>query len=217
MLPGRAIPDVDDLSFAEGRRMQMSVMFIDICSFSDRPSESEQEQRTILNALAIFFAEMVKICADYGAEVEKNTGDGLMAWFKDNAGTPPERCSKRAVAAALTMFDVNARAISPLLRESGIDAFDIRISIDTGNVTLAKLGAARQFASTVAVGTTANCASKLLKFADRNELVIGDGVRKSLPELWHQWTQEVAESTGWVYRSSGLPYKAYKYIARWRA
>lgn len=214
-LLGRGAPGDDLLSLGEGRRLQMAVMFIDICGFSSRPLEAPEEQRVNVNALAVFFAEMIKVCEDYGAKVEKNTGDGLMAWFPDSEGDPPEKGSKRSVAAALTMFDVNGRAISPMLREAGIQPFDFRIAIDWGSVTIASFGAERRFRSHVAVGTTANCASKLLKFAGKNELVIGEAVRKQLPESWLGWTVQIAEDTGWVYRSSGEPYLAYKYNGRW--
>jgi adenylate cyclase len=216
ILPGRALPDDDSLRLGEGRRMRMSIMFVDICAFSSRMSETDSEQAQIMKALAIFFAEMIKVCSDYGAEVEKNTGDGLMAWFKDNDGDPPENCSKRAVAAALTMFDINDRGIRPLFREADIEPFDFRVAIDTGPVTIAKLGAARHFSSNVAVGTTANCASKLMRFAGANELVIGNAVYQELPVSWRQWARVIDEPTGWEYRTTGKPYLAHKYIGRWK-
>ena len=46
---------------------------------------------------------MIRIAEEYGGNVEKNTGDGLLAYFNDDEGTPPEFGPKRAVACALTM------------------------------------------------------------------------------------------------------------------
>lgn len=213
---GRVIPVESDLAMAEGRRFQAAVMFVDICNFSTRPSENEDEQRRVVNMLAILFGELVRICEDYGGEVEKNTGDGLMAWFKDTEGTPPEIDAKRAVAAALTMFDVNNSFIAPLLREAGIEPPDFRVAIDCGIVTVTKLGTAKRFNSSTIVGTTANCACKLLRLAGGSELVIGENVRTRLPAEWMQWTQEISQETGWIFRASGKQYRAYKYVGRWK-
>ena len=46
----------------------------------------------LLAALNLFFSELVKVAEDYGGTVEKNTGDGLMAYFDERwstVGTPP--------------------------------------------------------------------------------------------------------------------------------
>jgi len=101
---GRVVPGDEDLTIGTGRRLDMAVMFLDVCSFSGRPSETPAEQELMLQVLNLFFTEMVKIAEEYGGVVEKNTGDGLMAYFNDNDGTPPESGCKRAVACALTMM-----------------------------------------------------------------------------------------------------------------
>jgi adenylate cyclase len=45
----------------------------------------------MLRVLNLYFSEMIKIAEEYGGTVEKNTGDGLMAYFEDNSGEPKER------------------------------------------------------------------------------------------------------------------------------
>lgn len=74
----------------------MAIMFLGISDFSSRPAESSAEQLTLLVALNFFFGEMIRIAEDYGGTVEKNTGDGLMAYFEDAGGNPPEVGTKRA-------------------------------------------------------------------------------------------------------------------------
>ena len=101
---GRLVPADDDLAIGDGRRLWMAVMFIDICGFSSRGMETLAEQDLMLRVLNLFFTEMTKIAEEYGGSVEKNTGDGLLVYFNDNEGTPPENGSKRAIACALTMF-----------------------------------------------------------------------------------------------------------------
>jgi class 3 adenylate cyclase len=194
----------------------MAVLFLDISGFSGRPSETQAEQDAIVSAFTVFFTEMVRIAEDYGGTVEKNTGDGLMAYFEDGGGTPAEGGAKRAVSCALTMMDTAAQVINPLLNAVQIAPLSFRIAIDHGQVTIAKVGAAKRFNSMVAIGTAANVASKMLAFAQRGEIVIGDTVKTRLPAYWHlAWTQLIDQDTGWIYRASGLRYPFYRYIGRW--
>jgi adenylate cyclase len=213
--PGRVVPDDDDIVIGEGRRLKLAVLFLDISGFSVRLSETEEEQTLMLKVLNLFFTEMIKIAEEYGGTVEKNTGDGLMAYFEDGGGIPPETGSKRAVACALTMMAANAHLIKPILDATPVPEIKFRVSIDSGFVTIARLGAARRFNANVAIGATANFASKMLRFAEAGDIVIGATVRDGLPAAWHQFTQPMAVTTGWSYRQSGLPYLLYKYTGRW--
>lgn len=213
--PGRVIPDQETLVLGDGRRLSMAIMFLDICGFSSRPIETEEEQSLMMKALNFFFTEMVRIAEDYGGTVEKNTGDGLMAYFEDNGGEPSTKGSQRAVACGLTMFRATNNFLNPVLKQSNVQEIQFRIAIDHGYITIAKLGAARRFNSIVAIGTTANVANKMLRFAGPSEMVIGDTVKKELPASWHQYALQINESSGWVYRSSGQPYPFYKYTGRW--
>jgi class 3 adenylate cyclase len=213
---GRVIPGGADLALGRGRRIPLAVMFIDICGFSRRFSETPAEQSAMLAALNLFFTEMIKIAEDYGGTVEKNTGDGLMAYFEDNGGDPPEIGCKRAVACALTMMAAREYLISPVLEASGFTPFSFRISIDHGPVTIANLGVARGFNSYVAIGTAANFAAKMLGHAGDQEIVIGHSVRQQLPLDWQvNYTEVHPQPTGWIYTATGFPYLLYKYIGRW--
>jgi class 3 adenylate cyclase len=213
---GRIVPGDEDLIIGTGRRLDMAVMFLDLCGFSTRPSGNLQEQELLLRALNLFFTEMIKIAEDYGGVVEKNTGDGLMAYFNDNEGNPPADGCKRAVAAAMTMFHTNGQLISPIMRNSQLEDFRFRIGIDYGSVTIAQIGAARRFGSLVAVGNTANIACKMLRVAGPNEIVIGENVQRQLPIFWQiQWCRLRLPNTGWIYRSTGNPYRFFTYFGRW--
>src|SRR5690242_9018684 len=80
---GRVIPGNQDLALGTGRSLRAAVMFTDICGFSARPSANQAEQNAMLNILNFYFSEMIRIAEEYGGTVEKNTGDGLMAYFED--------------------------------------------------------------------------------------------------------------------------------------
>lgn len=194
----------------------MAVMFIDICGFSSRGMETSEEQDMMLRILNLFFTEMIRIAEEYGGNVEKNTGDGLLIYFNDNEGTPQECGSKRAVACVLSMFATTQHLINPIITASNSSPIEFRASIDYGPVTVARIGAPRRFNANTAIGTAANFASKMLKFAGTNEIVIGETARNHLPATWQtQWTVPVAQSTGWVYRRNNAPYVLYRYVGRW--
>jgi len=215
---GRFVPDDDSLSIGDGRRLMMSVMFIDICDFSSRAMETIEEQDLMLRVLNLYFTEMIRIAEEYGGNVEKNTGDGLLIYFNDGEGTPPESGSKRAIACALTMFAATNQLINPIVKASGANEIAFRVSIDYGAVTIARIGAPRRFNANAAVGTTANFAAKMLRFAKAGEIVIGESARTHLPLDWQiKWITPISESTGWTYRKDNAPYILYRYNGRWNS
>jgi len=213
---GRVIPGAPDLVYGTGRRLRAAVLFLDISAFSARPSETQREQDFMLRILTFFFTEMVRIAEEYGGTVEKNTGDGLMAYFEDNAGDPPTSGIKRALPCALTMFYAVQNAVNPVVVRTGLDAIQFRVGIETGWITIAKLGAARRFGSIAAVGTTANMASKMSSFAAPGDIVIGESAKLGLPIGWQiQFCTRIPGPSGWIYRLSGAEYPFYKYTGRW--
>lgn len=183
---GRAIPSEGSLALGTGKRIKSAIMFLDISHFSNLMMEEEDDQRNILDSLNLFFTEMIRIAEDYSGTVEKNTGDGLMVYFADEGtlGLLGVSGAKKAVACALTMFSTHKRFISSMLSNLGASSFDFRICIDYGWVTIANIGAARRFGAFVAIGLTANRASKMLNLAQPNEILIGENVRSILPQSW---------------------------------
>jgi adenylate cyclase len=213
-LQGRAVPDDESLAIGEGRRLALAVVFLDISSFSQRPSTTIEEQDMALRVVNLFFTEMMKIAEDYGGTVEKNTGDGLMAYFEDVGHM--DNGAKRAVAAALTMMAANHYLIRPILKATPTKEIEFRISIDRGDVTIARLGAAKRFNANVAIGSTPNFAAKMLSKAGPGEIVIGASARYQLPWAWQaNYTELITTETGWVHIGSGLPYGLYRYTGRW--
>lgn len=210
---GRVIPSHGDLPIHVGRRLDATVLFLDICKFSARPSWTASEQENLLRILSLFFSEMIRIVQDFGGIVEKNTGDGLMAYFTrvPNDQTAPQQ---RAVAAALTMFSAADLIVNPLISGSGLDQVDFRVCVDHGPITVAQVGAARGFNGIVAIGATANIACKMLNHADPNTIVIGTNVLNGLPHHWReQYVRFKTAETGWYYTESGHPYAFWVYIA----
>jgi adenylate cyclase len=208
---GSAVPADDDLALGDGCRLKTAILFLDISAFSTRQIETEQEQNAMLQAFNLFFSEMIKIAEDYGGTVEKNTGDGLMAYFEDDGGIPKEGGCKRAIACAQTMFAANEKLIKPILETRHIKPFMFRISINYGYVTIAKIGASGRFTQYVAIGTAANYAAKMLAKASANEIVIGESVKNALPLDWQESFAEVLVTD----KGPVIPCNLYRYTGRW--
>lgn len=212
---GRVIPSPEDIGIHDGRRINATVLFIDICGFSRLPSSAPDEQEVVLKVLALFFSEMIRIVEDHGGSVEKNTGDGLMAYFSgaDTSGVGPEQ---RGLCSTLTMFAAVERLINPILERSGFPALRFRACLDHGIVTIAKLGAPKRFNAVVAIGTPANLAAKMLELATPDTILIGDNLNRGLPQSWSERFSvlETIES-GFLYKTSGRPYPVWRYQGRW--
>jgi len=214
--PGRVIPDSLDIVIGTGRVLDVAVMFLDISGFSSRPSGARVDQAVNVRVLALFFSEMVRIAEDYGGSVEKNTGDGLLVFFEDGGGDPPAEGTQRALACAMTMFAANDVYIRAILERSRIQPIEFRVSIDHGPVTIARLGAAKRFNSVVAVGSTANFASKMLANARAGEIVLGQNARSRVPSVWGHFVELAVLVTGWVHANTPMPYLLYRFTGRWQ-
>ncbi len=214
---GRVVPDDADLVIGTGRRLTAAVMFTDITGFSARPASTSDEQELMLRVLNLYFTEMIRIIEDYGGHVEKNTGDGLMTYFeRRGSGSPGANAVQRAVACALTMYAANEYLIAPVLRASNVDPIHFRVSMDYGEITVARIGAARGFNANVAIGNIANFASKALSMVSAGEIGLGHRAWSELPPLWKAaWTRQADVSTGWVQGATATPYPLYLYTGRW--
>ena len=214
---GRVIPDDADLAIGSGRRLQATVVFIDISNFSSRPSATQEEQEMMLRILNLFFTEMIRVIEDYGGAVEKNTGDGLMAYFEDRAPADPGTNSvKRALACALTMDAANELLVAPVLRATGVPTLQFRTTMDYGPVTIARIGAPQRFNANVAIGNTANFASRMLSLVGAGQIAVGANAYARVPEWWRTaWCELAPLSTGWTYTGVSIPYPLYFYKGRW--
>ena len=211
--PGRGIPEAGDLPIGEGRTLEASVLFLDISAFSSRGSDRAHEQEAMLIALTLFFGEMIRVVEDHGGRVEKNTGDGLMAYFAgEGLGAPPPQ--QVALEAALTMFAAATRVVNPRICGLGLAPFQFRVCLDHGTITIAEIGAARRFRGIVAIGNTANIAAKMLAKAGPGELLVGERVISGLPQEWLQFLKDPTP-TGWFWTATRQPYFAWRYDARW--
>jgi adenylate cyclase len=211
VVKGRVVPDVDDLSIGTGTQHQLAVLFLDICDFSQLPNWLADDQKKVLALMNLFMSEMISMVRDFDGHFEKNTGDGLMAYFGEGAKSDAERV-KPAAEAAAAMHYFNDNILGPLLDSYGIARLKFRIGIDVGPVTLARVGvksADSNYSSLVAIGTTANLSCKLMELIPNGGICIGEYAFKNLPNNWSSRCIKCQSSTGYVYVATQQPYPAW--------
>jgi adenylate cyclase len=206
---GRIMPDRDDITIGSGRQFTLTVLFLDICSFSSRPNWLAEDQKTVLSVMNVFMAEMLSIVHDFGGTYEKNTGDGLMAYFGEGEKTIAA-CVKPAVEAAVIMHYVNDQLITPWFQSQNVEPVIFRVGIDYGPVTIARVGIHGEKSSLVAIGTPANIANKLMNRIPNGGICIGDEVRNNLPNNWTTTCKQCSQPSGFVYVQTSAPYLAWE-------
>jgi class 3 adenylate cyclase len=209
IIQGRVMPDLEQVTIGSGKQFRLSILFLDICSFSTRSNWTLEQQKSVLVLMNIFMAEMLNVVRDFGGTYEKNTGDGLMAYFGDGETTDATRV-KPAAEAAVVMHYVNDNLISPWLQKQGIAPVRFRVGIDLGPVTIARVGLRGEMNSVVAVGTPANIACKLMNLIPEGGICIGDDVYRNLPNNWTANCKRCETSSGFVYTATQMPYIAWE-------
>jgi len=208
---GRKVPDDDDLIIGDARRLRLAVLFVDICKFSEIRSYDENEQDQVFMLLNLFMAEMLHIIKKMGGDFEKNTGDGLMAYFKSSSD---EESTRLAIEAAITMHFLNDQVISPRLKNMSLPAIKFRVGIETGLVTAANVGVGGPHHSVVAIGNVPNVACKLMSLLPEGGIVIGNYTRGLLAEEWKAHTVSICPLPGWVKAGTQIPYPAFEVTYR---
>ena len=206
---GRVMPDREEITIGSGKRFELAVLFLDVCGFSSRPNWTPDEQNVVLATMNVFMAEMLSIVKDFGGTYEKNTGDGLMAYFGEDGATEANRV-KPAVEAAVVMHYVNEKLIAPWLISQKVEPLRFRVGIDHGPVTIARVGIRGEKSSRVAIGTTANIACKLMERIPNGGICVGQNVYRNLPQHWGHSCRQCDEPTGFVYVATQMPYPAWE-------
>ena len=206
---GRVMPDLDDVTIGSGKRFNLAIMFLDICGFSNRPNETPEEQHEVLRVMNLFMAEMLSVVRDFEGHYEKNTGDGLMAYFGQGEGSTVA-IARPAVEAAVVMHFINDNLLTPWFRSRGMWPVNFRVGIEIGSVTVARVGIHGQTSSLVAIGTPANVANKIMKLIPNGGICIGNSMKGVLPLHWERNCTQLTGATGFVFKGTTTPYPAWE-------
>ncbi len=149
---------------ARAERRQLTVTFVDLVGSTALSSRFDpEEMREVLRAYQNAVAGEI---ARYGGHVAKLMGDGVLAYF----GWPraDEDEAERAVRAGLAIVEAVGRLSTP----AG-EPLAARVGIATGLVVVGDL-----------VGETPNLAARLQEVAEPGTVVLADGTRRLLGEVF---------------------------------
>lgn len=212
---GRTTPKIEQVRIGGGRQYLLSVLFLDICSFTSWPNSGFTQQAEILEVMNHFMAEMMNIVRDFNGLFEKNTGDGLMAHF----GTEQElrdQCVLDSVNCALMMHFVNDTILSKIFSSRVPWPIRFRTGIDFGPVTIGRVGIPGGLNSFVAIGSTANIACRILDNSSitNGGICLGNDVATRLPPELQRYCVQTTPNTGHVYETNQTPYPVWNLTYR---
>jgi class 3 adenylate cyclase len=156
-------------------RRQLTVMFCDLVGSTALSARLDQEDlRGIIGAYRRCCANLVEC---NGGFVAKYMGDGVLAYF----GYPQahEHDTERAVQAGLAVVDA-----VPKLDTAAGSPLHVRVGIATGVVVVGDRTGSGEAQERGIVGDTPNLAARLQGIAEPDRVVIAEGTRKLLGNLF---------------------------------
>ena len=150
-----ALKDQPELLELGGRKREITILFSDIAGFTKLTEKLEpQEMVTLLNRYLTPHAAAVM---EQGGVVDKFIGDAVMAFFGDPLPDPGH--AEKGCRAALRV-QAQLPDLQPVWEELGLDAFEVRIGLNSGQATVGNMGSENRFDYT-AMGDEVNLASRL--------------------------------------------------------
>jgi class 3 adenylate cyclase/predicted ATPase len=160
---------------ALAERRQLTVMFVDLVGSTALSARLDPEDmREVVGAYHRCCEDLI---AKAGGFVAKYMGDGVLAYF----GYPQahEHDAERAVHAGLALIEA-----TPKLNTVAGVPLAVRVGIATGLVVVGDLIGAGAAQEQAVVGETPNLSARLQTLAEPNTVVIAEGTRNLLGELF---------------------------------
>jgi class 3 adenylate cyclase/predicted ATPase len=171
--PPRPAPALTETDTAE--RRQLTVMFCDLVGSTALSAKLDPED--LHGVIGAYHRCCTELVEHNGGFVAKYMGDGVLAYF----GYPKahEDDAERAVRAGLAVVEA-----APKLVTAAGSPLHVRIGIATGLVVVGDLVGAGEAQERGVVGETPNLAARLQGIAEADGVVIADGTRKLLGDLF---------------------------------
>lgn len=209
---GLTMPALSRVRIGSGKSMDAAIMFFDLENFTARSAKLGNEGT--LYVLDIIIPQIINIIRYWKGEIEKNTGDGVMAIF----GTETRNdfiIARDAIEVAMTIRYVMQHAINPMLEDKSIDGFNFKMGIDMGSVLIGNIGVINNSFLTV-VGKAANIAYELQELAASNAIFIGDTLFENLsPKVQRLCEERKHSSWKWIYTGTKIPYRFFEFVGNW--
>ena len=160
---------------AAAERRHLTVMFVDLVGSTALSERLDPED--MRNVLAAYHQCCARLIASHGGFVAKYMGDGVLAYF----GYPQahEQDAENAVSAALAIV-----AAAPKLNTPAGAPLHVRVGVATGLVVVGDLLGSGEAQERGVVGDTPNLAARLQAIAEPDGVVIDEGTRQLLGDLF---------------------------------
>jgi class 3 adenylate cyclase/predicted ATPase len=160
---------------AEAERRQLTVMFCDLVGSTALAARLDPED--LREVIGAYHRRVAKVVGRYDGFIAKYMGDGVLIYF----GYPQahEDDAERAVRAGLKLVGTIDKV--PCGTEASLQ---VRVGIATGVVVVGDLIGSGEAQERGIVGETPNLAARLQGIAEPNTVVIADGTRKLLGNLF---------------------------------
>jgi class 3 adenylate cyclase/predicted ATPase len=171
--PSEAFPATDSAARDTAERRQVTVMFSDLVGSTALSARMDPEDlREVISAYQKCVAETVR---RFGGFVARYMGDGVLVYF----GYPQahEDDAERAIRAGLELIEV----VPGLKTHAKVQT---RVGIATGLVVVGDLEQSGEGWERGIVGETPNLAARLQAIAEPNTVVMAEGTRKLLGNLF---------------------------------
>lgn len=201
---GLTMPEIVNVPICGAKRMEAAILFYDLKNFTTISSKMTNED--VLYVLNSIIPPLLLIIRHWNGEVEKNTGDGIMAIF----GTEKRDSyliARDAIESAMAMKYIMLTEVRNRFLEESLPLLNFRIGIDMQEVLISRIGV-EGVNHLVVVGDAANRASKLQELAKDNGICIGENIYRNLhPILQRTCDEGQHESWKWHYPETETPYR----------
>ena len=119
---------------------------------------------------------MSRSVEEFGGHVQAYMGDGICVYF--GVPTAHEDDPERAARAALRILEVVEEYAADIRAAWGIDDFDVRVGINSGQTAVGLVGAAEP--GQVALGDATNVAARLQSRAEPGTIAVGEAAARRL-------------------------------------
>lgn len=196
----RDAPAREDILIGSAAETRAVVLFVDMVASTKLAIKYSRTPEKMLATLNLLMPTLQDVVYYHNGQVEKNTGDGLLAYFGIGSGTTDQHAAALALLAGVRMMDATSTLVNALLAQRRLEKVAITIGADLGDVLIARIGIQRQESPLVAVGVVANRAAKIQQSAQLGQIRIGEDLYQAVPSDHRKAVTSVSPPGSWPFR-----------------
>lgn len=214
---GYTNPQLESQTLHSAKRYRLAICFVDINDFSGYSYRNNDKDTLFM--LNLFVSEIMELVRDYDGKLEKNTGDGILAYF--GASSSDTEAVDTLFQYITTVKWVLENHINRKLNDSDREPITISIGASYGDANISRIGARsgnQQMNRLTAVSTNANVASLLESMAGVDEYFVGEGVSACANDKWTELLEYRGQLDGYTWGSvvqGYVPLRYYNYNGHW--